>query len=184
MSVKMLHRRRSKLLANPDFSPLAALGFMLICFFLTFEMLQKPVVLPVLQPKEDFRGCYSEIKPGRILTLICEREKIYLYHGFGWDKKIDSISYENLGDLISKKITEVDANPRFEKVMFEYTNPKNGKVESCFATCTYILIKPSARAIFENVVVALNEMKKQRIRCFQLLEIADWEEKLVAKSRK
>ncbi len=96
MSSKRSLRHRST--PPLDFSPMAALGLMLVNFFMLQMMWQKPQVMPVIMPDNKPHGCCEceSVKESKVFTLLCAKEKVCAYAGLT-EPKLDSTDYSAAG---------------------------------------------------------------------------------------
>ncbi len=96
-------------LLSLDFSPMSALGLLLINFFMVQAMWKKPQVMPLTMPDNEFHGCGEMVKESKVLNLLCGPDKVYVYTGIT-EPKLDSVDYsaEGLRKCILQNKTRVD----------------------------------------------------------------------------
>lgn len=163
------HKRlpNTRRFARPDFSPLAALGLMLVNFFMVQAVWQKPQVMPLVMPESPMGYWDDEVvKSVRYLTLLCGRDNVYAYTSLT-EPVLDSTDYSPAG--LRQRILE---HKRFIDQRFgqnEYIDSQNGQLKR--ASFAAIIIKPLPEATFGNIVDVLDEMNICHIRYYLLLDI-------------
>lgn len=156
-----------------DFSPMAALGFMLIAFFMVNANLKKPSVMPLVMPE----GCWEDntcVCNPPILTLLCTSQKIYCYEGLT-DARLDSTDYsaEGLRSLILRKMAKAEASVGLK----EYIDPRTGHAEK--ASPLQVAIKLAHGARYGNLVDVIDEMRICRVAYYSLLDISKEEQQFI-----
>jgi hypothetical protein len=172
----MKNRRTNRKNRTPiqlDFSPMSALGFMLIAFFQVNCLINTPQVMPLNLGDPNSIVCFPRLQCGLNMTLICSPEKVYFYTGIT-DPKIDSVSY---GNELRKIILDRKKMISEQFGVDDYTDLKTGK-ESTRSFVT-ILIKATSNAPYGRVVDVLDEMNICDIKFFHLVDIHPREEELI-----
>jgi biopolymer transport protein ExbD len=170
----MKNRRTNRKNRTPiqlDFSPMSALGFMLIAFFQVNCLINTPQVMP-LQMYEEI-SCRPPIKNTKVITLLCAPQKVYFYYGIT-EPKIDSVDY---GNDLRKLILDRKEMIKNQFGVDDYTDIKTGK-ESTRSFVT-ILIKATSNAPYGRVVDVLDEMNICEIKFFHLVDIYPREEEMI-----
>ena len=156
-----------------DFSPMAALGFMLIAFFIVNANLKRPSVMPLVMPE----GCWESdacVCDLPMLTLLCASKKVYCYEGVT-EVRLDSADYSPSGlrSLILRKMARAQASVGLE----EYVDLRTGQRKK--ASRLQISIKLAQDARYENLVDVIDEMHICRVRNYYLLDISETEQRLI-----
>lgn len=158
-----------------DFSPMAALGFMLIAFFMVNANLQKPSLMTLFLPDnyncEGVDGFVCEPPP---LTLLCAARKIYFYEGFT-DARLDSTDYsaKGLRSIILQKMARADSTSGLEA----YFDRPSGQEKR--ASRLTVVIKLTRGARYGNLVDVIDEMRICRVRRYNILDISKEEERFI-----
>lgn len=164
--------RSKKLNSRVDLTAMVSVSFLLIIFFMLVGELSKPKGIDLGLPDNDPvcgpRGC---IKGNRLYTIILdENDKIITYSGvleypMELPKKI-KYGKNGIRTEIFRKKKEV------QDLMTSYGKPKSGVI---------IIIKPSKKSNFENLVTILDEMKIANIKTYGIVDEFSLEEtKLLA----
>ena len=165
--------RSKKLSAKVDLTAMVSVSFLLIIFFMVTIELAKPKVLEYGMSGCDDCGEYfgcRHIDENRILTILLdENDEIVTYSGLinfpiETPKKLNYSKNGIRKELIQKS-----------KIVLEYSKnigkPKNGII---------VIIKPSQKSNYGNLVNILDEMKILNIQNYSILnEFTPEEEKLL-----
>jgi hypothetical protein len=167
--------RKNRTPIQLDFSPMSALGFMLIAFFQVNCLINTPQVMPlsIYEDDDSVISCGPPIKNSKIMTLLCAPQKVYFYYGIT-EPKIDSVDY---GNDLRKLILD---RKRFIKEIFgvdEYTDIKTGKAKT--RSFTTISIKATSNVTYGRIVDVLDEMNICEIKFFNLVDIHPREEEMI-----
>ncbi|UTN03082.1 biopolymer transporter ExbD [Flavobacterium bizetiae] len=166
--------RSKKLSARVDLTAMVSVSFLLIIFFMVTIELAKPKVLEYGMSGCDDCGEYfgcRHIDENRILTILLDdNDEMIIYSGLidyptETPKKINYSKNGIRKELIQKS-----------KIVLEYSKnigkPKNGII---------VIIKPSQKSNYGNLVNILDEMKILNIQNYSILnEFTAEEEKLLA----
>lgn len=166
--------RSKKLNARVDLTAMVSVSFLLIIFFMVVGELAKPKILEYGMPDCDDCGEYfgcRHIDENRILTILLDdNDEMIIYSGLidyptETPKKINYSKNGIRKELIQKS-----------KIVLEYSKnigkPKNGII---------VIIKPSQKSNYGNLVNILDEMKILNIQNYSILnEFTPEEEKLLA----
>lgn len=162
-SKKSAARRGAQFL---DFSPMAALGLLLVNFFMVQAMWKKPQVMPVMVPNEP-EGCWlgAPLRDNKMLTLLCGPDKIFAYSSLT-EPRLDSVDYsaEGLRKLILLKKQQADQQFGFD----EYTDTRTGALKK--GSFLQVVIKPLPSAHYGNLVDVLDEMQICGLRYYSVKE--------------
>lgn len=139
---------RRKLHPTPriDMTPMVDLGFLLITFFIFTTTLSEKGATSLIMPKES--GEPMELAASKALTVVLgDNDQVYAYTGRWEDAAArhaimhtDYNTYEGIGKLIREKQKQLEA-----------TAGRKGRED------LVLLIKPTARASYRNIMAALDE---------------------------
>ena len=167
--------RSKKLSSRVDLTAMVSISFLLIIFFMVAAELRKPKVmdlsLPYYDPQWDNVIICSIGADNRLITvLLDDNNRIITYSGllFSPIESPKSLSYGKNG--IRKELEKRRKN------IIEYSasvgKPKNGPI---------VIIKPSKKSNFKNLVDILDEMAITRIDTYAIVnDFTPEEEKLIA----
>lgn len=154
--------RNKKQLLRIDMTPMVDLGFLLITFFVFTTTVSTPSATDLFMPKDDSTTPPSPLPRSLALTLLLDdHNRIFYYHGdFDDALKANEIfetsfsTYTGIGKIIRQKQKDLDVNENFE----------DGRKEMM------MLIKPTSKAIYKNVVDALDEAMINDVRKYAIVE--------------
>ncbi|UWY27269.1 biopolymer transporter ExbD [Flavobacterium sp. TR2] len=169
--------RSRKLNSRVDLTAMVSVSFLLIIFFMVVGELSKPKLLDLAMPErhcdEEFGrviNCGASIDNRLVTILLDQDDKIIMYSGLLFDPigKAKEINYGQNGirkELFSKKRAILEYSTSMGK-------PKNGPI---------VIIKPSKKSNFKNLVDILNEMAVAKIDTYVIVpEYTPEESKLLA----
>lgn len=144
---------RKKMSTRIDLTPMVDLGFLLITFFMMTTTFSKPQTMEInlpVKPKEEVTDEEENaVKASKALTLILDEfNKIFWYQGIPGEENLPEETNFS-ADGIRKILREKNATV-FEMV---------------------VLIKPTEKAIYKNVVDILDEMNISDIKRYALVDI-------------
>jgi biopolymer transport protein ExbD len=164
---------RSKKLSNRvDLTAMVSISFLLIIFFMVTIELAKPKTMDFALPDKD-PGCgrIGCIDGNRLYTILLDdNDKIITYSGLlSYPLETPKeINYSQEGirkELVNKKISILEYSTSVGK-------PKNGPI---------VIIKPSKKSSFKNLIDILDEMKIAKIDTYAIVdEYTPEESKLLA----
>ena len=137
-------------------TPMVDLAFLLLTFFMLTTTFNKPQTMEITMPEkpkeEDKQPLVNE---KRVLTLILdENDKIYWYLGITEPKlELTNFSKEGVREILREQ---------------------NSKIKEMI-----VLIKPSDRSKYKNVVDILDEMSISNIARYALVDITNDDEELI-----
>ena len=172
------HKVRSKKLSSRvDLTAMVSVSFLLIIFFMVVGELSKPKMMDLSMPgrhcDEEFNGitnCSAGTDTRLITVLLDKNDKIIMYSGLLFDPigKPIEINYGKNGirkELFNKKKMILDFSSSIGR-------PNNGPI---------VIIKPSKKSNFKNLVDILDEMAVARIETYTIVpEYTPEESKLLA----
>lgn len=132
-----------------DMNPMVDLAFLLITFFMLTTTLSKPQVMNLAMPiptEKHEKGLEQPVKESRVLTfLLGDNDEVFWYHGISEPKiKHAKFNSEKIKKLLDSKIEQANE--------------------------IIVLIKPLETCRYENVVDILDEMKRNHIERYVLLD--------------
>jgi biopolymer transport protein ExbD len=169
--------RSKKLSTRVDLTAMVSVSFLLIIFFMVAAELGKPKIMDLSLPQrycdEEWKGvisCGAGTSHRIITVLLDENDKIITYSGLLFDpignpKKVN-YGKNGIRKELLKKNSEILENSA------KYGRPKNGAI---------VIIKPSKKSNFKNLVDILDEMAIAKIDTYAIVnEFSPEETKLLA----
>jgi biopolymer transport protein ExbD len=169
--------RSKKLSSKVDLTAMVSVSFLLIIFFMVATELRKPKIMDLSLPQkysdEEFDrviSCGSGTEIRTITVLLDENNKIITYYGllFSPLENPKRINYGKNGirkELFSKKKSILEYSTALGK-------PNNGPI---------VIIKPSKKSNFKNLVDILDEMAITNIDTYAIVnDFTPEEAKLLA----
>ena len=167
-------KKGKKLSTRVDLTPMVDLGFLLITFFIFTTTMSQPTAMKLILPDDKVKPEeQNKAKESGALTILMgDDNHIYYYEG---QLKPDasnflSASYNgenSIREIIMKKKVQVRSIARDPR------DPEKDLV---------IVIKPSSKCNYKNVIDILDEMSINVVKKYALVDIFDIEEQLVQKS--
>lgn len=152
--------RSKKRSTRIDMTPMVDLAFLLLTFFMLTTTLLDPYVLPITMPEktEDITKL-PPVNHKKVLTLVLgEKDKIYWYVGTD-NPKVNVTNYSADG---------------IRKVLFK----KNEEIENM-----YVLIKPSEKSRYKNMVDIFDEIAITEMKRYALVKITSEDKQLIAQAK-
>jgi biopolymer transport protein ExbD len=143
-----------------DMTPMVDLAFLLLTFFMLTTRFMDPYMMKIEMPlKTDNPTEVTEISDKQVITLVLgENDNIYWYQGMN-DPKVN--------------VTDYSANG-IRKILFE----KNREIRNM-----YILIKPSEKSRYKNIVDIFDEIAITEMKRYALVKITDDDTRIIAQAR-
>jgi biopolymer transport protein ExbD len=154
--------RNKKQVLKIDMTPMVDLGFLLITFFVFTTTMSTQKATDLFMPKDNSITDPVILPQSLALTLLLDRDdKIYYYHGdFRDASKTTEIlqtnysTYEGIGKIMRQKQKDIDTGGKFAE----------GR------KAMMLLIKPTAKSNYKNVVDALDEAVINDVRKYAIIE--------------
>ncbi|MFD1604981.1 ExbD/TolR family protein [Flavobacterium artemisiae] len=153
--------RSKKLSSRVDLTAMVSVSFLLIIFFMVVGELSKPKTTDFALPEKDVcRGAIACIKANRLYTILLDKnDKIITYSGLlefpmELPKEFKSGEKEIRKEVLSKKKEVND-------LMTSFGKPKSGII---------VIIKPSKKSNYGNLVEILDEMKIANIDTYAIVD--------------
>jgi len=143
-----------------DMTPMVDLAFLLLTFFVLTVTLTNPLAMEIRMPDkpDDTTAKPPEVTSERVLTLVLgDDDKVYWYHGIN-NPTVEVTNFSPTG---------------VRKVLLE----KNEAIENMV-----LLVKPSDKSRYQNVVDILDEIDITSIQHYYLVEETPEDRKLIAES--
>jgi biopolymer transport protein ExbD len=167
-------KKGKKLSTRVDLTPMVDLGFLLITFFIFTTTMSQPTAMKLILPDDKVKPEeQNKAKESGALTIIMgDDNHIYYYEGQlkGDGSNFLSASYNgenSIREIIMKKKVQV------RSIAQDPSDPEKDLV---------IVIKPSSKCNYKNVIDILDEMSINVVKKYALVDIFDIEEQLVQKS--
>ena len=152
-----------KQLIRIDMTPMVDLGFLLITFFVFTTTISSPSVTDLYMPKQppDEKDPPKLINDLALTLLLDDNNKIYYYNGLFEDAvstdqifETDYSTYSGIGKIIRQKQKDIDASKKF-------VDGRKGLM---------MLIKPTSKSVYKNVVDALDEAVINDVKKYAIIE--------------
>jgi biopolymer transport protein ExbD len=146
--------RRLRASTRIDMTPMVDLAFLLLTFFMLTTEFSKHYVMPLTVPAQpDNPGQVPLINGKRVLTVVLgPHDKVHWYMGEEGPATVTSM--RNIRNVLLEKRAQVDS--------------------------LYVMIKPSAKSRYQNMVDVLDEMAITEIKHFSLVAITDYDKTVLA----
>ena len=149
-----------------DMTPMVDLGFLLITFFVFTTTMSTPKATDLFMPKDDISHPPPLPTSLALSLLLDDNNKVFYYNGdFKEAVSANKIfetnysTYEGIGKIIRQKQKAIDASGKF-------ADGRKGLM---------LLIKPTSRSVYKNVIDALDEAVINDVRKYAIVEPADEE---------
>lgn len=153
--------RSKKQSTRVDLTAMVDLAFLLITFFMLTTTLAKPQAMDLAMPdKDEEQDQKLDVADDRTMTVLLGKDnKLEWYMGL-IDKPLSAPEVTNYGkNGIRKAIIE-----KSKEVIARTGNPKKG---------LFVLIKPSDKSNYRNLVDILDEMKITNPHIYAIVDITD-----------
>jgi len=144
-----------------DMTPMVDLGFLLITFFVFTTTISTSMVTDLFMPKEDINNPQPLPKSLALTLLLDNNDRIIYYHGdFDEAIKTNAIfettysTYSGIGKIIRQKQKDINASGKF-------SDGRKGMM---------LLIKPTSKANYKNVVDAMDEAVINDVKKYAIIE--------------
>lgn len=151
-----------KMSTHIDMTPMVDLAFLLLTFFMLTTSFSKPQTMEIVMPEKpteevdrpelDKRDAFS--------LLLGENDKILYYKGLGEDPQLEETNYSADG---------------LRKILFQAKKEDEASGRDKLT----ILIKPSSKASYKNVVDVFDEMNITGMKRYVIVDITPAEEKML-----
>ncbi len=140
-------KKSSKLTPRVDMTPVVDLAFLLLTFFMLTTTFIKPQIMELKLPEEREDINQPKVSEKRVMSVILDgNNKIYWYMG-----------------LTDPEVKETDYTPDgLREILLE----QNKMIDKMF-----VLIKPSDRSTYENLVDILDEIEISSIERYALVDM-------------
>jgi len=160
--------RSKKQSTRVDLTAMVDLAFLLITFFMLTTTLAKPQAMDLAMPDKDEKQPEAklDVADNRTMTILLGKDnKLEWYIGLV-DKPLSPPTVDNYSRTgIRKALIENNKN-----ILAQTGDPKKGLI---------VLIKPSDKSTYKNLVDILDEMKISNIQTYAIVDIFDQEIELM-----
>jgi biopolymer transport protein ExbD len=155
-------KKSKKLSTRVDLTPMVDLGFLLITFFIFTTTMSQPTAMRLFLPKDtDKPEEQNKVKASGALSLMLgKNDVIYYYEG---ELAPDASNFKT---TTFKEIRDIIINKK------KSTDPKD----------FVVVIKPHAESTYKNAIDALDEMTINDVKRYALVDIAEVENQLIART--
>jgi biopolymer transport protein ExbD len=185
--------KMKKMTTRVDFTPMVDLGFLLITFFMLTTSMLKPQTMELNMPAKDKVKDEEAnvIKDSKAITLILEGDnKVFYYFGMAntdnppeviesdfSPEGIRSVLLKRNADVV-KKIKELKADVE-AKTIADTTYRRLATKARADKEAPVVMIKPSDRSTYKNLVDALDEMHICNIGRYAIVDISPYDTTVV-----
>lgn len=150
--------RAKKASTKIDMTPMVDLAFLLLTFFMLTTTFNKPQTMEITMPeKVKDEADQTKVNEKNVLNVVLgENDKVYWYIGIN-EPKLEVTSFSK--DGIRKILVQHIQNPKM-----------------------VVLIKPTDKSRYKNVVDILDEMTISNVKRYALIEATPEDDKLIAES--
>ena len=148
--------RRLRASTRIDMTPMVDLAFLLLTFFMLTTELSKQYVMPLTMPVPPERPTdVPEIRGERALSVVLgSHNKVHWYMGAEGAPSVTSM--QNIRKVLLEKRTAIKD--------------------------LYVLIKPSDKSRYQNMIDILDEMAITEIKQFSLVKVNDYDKTVLAEA--
>ncbi|NDV93854.1 biopolymer transporter ExbD [Dysgonomonas sp. 521] len=164
-----------------DFTPMVDMNMLLITFFMFCATLSIPQIMDVAMPA-DTDETHKERASTSVTVILGENDKVYYYEGLAnYDdytslKETNSLGVRNIllernnenmskiKDLRQRRYKKEITEKQFKDMVSEIKKEKGGLT---------VLIKPTEKSNYKNLVDALDEMQICGIGKYAIVEVED-----------
>lgn len=140
-------KKSSKLTPRVDMTPVVDLAFLLLTFFMLTTTFIKPQIMELKLPEEREDLNHPKVSEKKVMSVVLDgNNRIYWYMGLT-DPEVRETNYSRGG---------------IRKIFFE----QNKMIDKMF-----VLIKPSDRSTYENLVDILDELEIGNIERYALVDM-------------
>ena len=147
-----------------DMTPMVDLGFLLITFFVFTTTMSTPKATDLFMPKDNTTHPQPLPNSLALSLLLDDNNKVYYYNGdFNEAASANKIyetnysTYEGIGKIIRQKQKDIDESGKF-------SDGRKGLM---------LLIKPTSKSSYKNVVDVLDEAVINDVRKYAIVEPAN-----------
>ncbi len=136
--------RNKKISTKIDMTPMVDLAFLLLTFFMLANTLSKPMAMEIVMPEDETTDAPLINEKNILCLTLGENNRIYYSDGSGLNQKETNFSAKGIRTLLANSIKN---------------NPK-----------LYVLIKPTDKAKYHNLVDIFDEMEVLDIGRYALVD--------------
>ncbi|MDR2937897.1 MAG: biopolymer transporter ExbD [Prevotellaceae bacterium] len=152
--------KSKKLGSGVDLTAMVDLAFLLITFFMLTTTLSKPQSMNLAMPDKSDKSARNETKVSdrRTLTLLLGTDNKLVWYMGQTAKPLDGPTVTGYGKNGLRQVL-LDKN---SQVLARTQDPERGLI---------VIIKPSNKSLYHNLVDALDEMAITKVKTYAIVEI-------------
>jgi biopolymer transport protein ExbD len=150
-----------------DMTPMVDLGFLLITFFIFTTSMAEPNIMKLLMPAN---GKPTPVKKSKTVTVLLDKDKVYLYNGDWKDAQATNAIHESgydvktgFGNFIRQKQKELQQKGQKDDLVF--------------------IIKPLPSSSYHNVIAALDEVLINNLHYYAVADVTEEEKIFIDKKQ-
>jgi biopolymer transport protein ExbD len=150
--------RAKKLSTRIDMTPMVDLGFLLVTFFILTTTMSKPKAMQIVMPEKDVKDStqMSKVRESEAMTVMLgSNDRIFYYYGIE-NPQIQSTNFNKIRDTLvarNKYVLDLQRANGWNQ---------NGVI---------VLIKPTDKSKYQNLVDMLDEMKVTEIKSYAIVDV-------------
>jgi len=151
--------RAKKMSTRIDMTPMVDLGFLLVTFFILTTTMSKPKAMQIVMPDKDVKDStqMSKIRESEAMTILLgSNDKVFYYYGIQ-NPQIEVTNYKKIRDTLIARNNYV--------IGLEKANGWDTKG-------VIVLIKPTDKSRYQNLVDMLDEMKATEIKSYAIVDVS------------
>ncbi|MDR3327569.1 MAG: biopolymer transporter ExbD [Prevotellaceae bacterium] len=191
--------KQKKQILRVDFTPMVDMNMLLITFFMFCTTLLKPQVMNIGMPSQEKAEVPNKIRESTALTVIMGANgNIYYYEGMPSDELYKDTSFlktttykqDGLRQILLRKnegtyqkVQELKvqlSSSKIEQVLFDsLVKQIQTDANETLKIAPNVLIKPTDKSSYKNMVDVLDEMLVCNIGYYQIVELSEGDRYLV-----
>lgn len=179
MITKRLKNKMTRKNTRVDFTPMVDMNMLLLTFFMFCTTLSKPQVMDLAMPVPDITDIPNVPESRSVTFILDDKNKVYYYEGLpNYDDytSLKEINYEGIRSILLKKnepiiaqINKIEdreniSKEAYKRVVQEIKRQDKGAIA---------IIKPTEKAVYENLVDALDEMAICNVGRYSVSDMTD-----------
>jgi biopolymer transport protein ExbD len=194
-------RRAKKMSTHIDMTPMVDLACLLLTFFMLTTAFSKPKVMEIVLPEKNKKQTDVEIPKSRVVNIILDgNDRVFYYNGLADPTKpplptviLSDYSKDGLrkmllhrNESLFKQIEELNNDVVKGKVVLskDSLTMRLKELRTADKVGPIVLIKATEKAKYKNMVDIYDEMAITNIARYSMVELNDFEKKLLAKTKR
>ena len=189
--------KQKKMRIHVDFTPMVDMNMLLICFFMLATTMSIPQTMEISMPTNDkvSEEEQTQIKESRAITvLLCANDELYYYIGQPDYDNISSLKKTNYtasglrafligrNKNVVEKLTELKQKKLHLEITEEEYREQSEEIKKD-SNSPIVIIKPSERSNYKNLIDALDEMHICGISKYAIVDITDDDESFIENAK-